>query len=101
MGRSPRLTGPRTIPDRGSSGRSQPWTPRFTDFDVLGHVNNTVYWAIVEEFLDLTAPTTVELEYRGGIDRGQHVEVISASDALWITADGAVAASALLRADPV
>jgi acyl-ACP thioesterase len=71
-----------------------PWVPRFADFDVLGHVNNAVYWAIVEEHRDLAAPTTVELEYRGGIDRGQEVSVLTSPDALWILADKAVAASA-------
>jgi len=80
------------------------WTPRFTDFDVLGHVNNAVYWAMVEEFLDVHAPATIEVEYRGGIDRDQRVEVIVASDALWMTADGAVAATARVtpfeRAEP-
>jgi len=71
-----------------------PWVPRFSDFDVLGHVNNAVYWAIVEEHLDLDAPTAVELEYRGGIDRGQDVGVVTSPDALWILADSAIAASA-------
>lgn len=73
---------------------SHPWTPRFSDFDVLGHVNNAVYWAVVEEFMDLAAPVTVELEYRGGIDRGQDVQVLTDADALWITADATVAATA-------
>ena len=72
------------------------WLPRFADFDVLGHVNNAVYWAIVEEFLDLSAPVAIELEYRGGIDRGQTVEVITGPDAVWITADHTVAATATL-----
>jgi acyl-ACP thioesterase len=70
------------------------WPARFSDFDVLGHVNNAVYWAIVEEHLALAAPLTVELEYRGGIDRGQVTEVVKTADTLWIEADGAVAASA-------
>jgi acyl-ACP thioesterase len=71
-----------------------PWSARFSDFDVLGHVNNAVYWAIVEEHLDLTAPVTAVLEYRGGIDRGQAAEVVVDGRGLWILADGAVAASA-------
>lgn len=83
-----------THSDPSADGETRSWTPRFTDFDVLGHVNNAVYWAIVEEFVDLTAPTTVELEYRGGIDRGQHVDVVTSADGLWIVADGTVAASA-------
>jgi len=87
--------------DPPADADTEAWTPRFTDFDVLGHVNNAVYWAIVEEFFDLSAPTAVEVEYRGGIDRGQTVEVVVAPDALWMTADGAVAATALQKADPV
>ena len=75
-------------------GERRTWSLRFADFDVLGHVNNAVYWAVVEEVLDLSAPVTVELEYRGGIDRGQTVEIVSAPDALWISADGTVAATA-------
>ena len=31
--------------------RSAPWPLRFTDFDVLGHMNNAAYWAAVEEEL--------------------------------------------------
>lgn len=75
-----------------------PWTPRFADFDVVGHVNNAIYWAMVEEYVDLAAPVTVELEFRGGVDRGQHVEVARSGDALWVLADGAVAASAHVTA---
>jgi acyl-ACP thioesterase len=75
-----------------------PWPPRFSDFDVLGHVNNAVYWAVVEEHLDLVAPVTVELEFRGGIDRGQVTEVVVDGHSLWIVADGAVAASARVEA---
>ena len=71
-----------------------PWPARFSDFDVLGHVNNAVYWAVVEEHLDLIAPVSLVLEYRGGIDRGQAAEVIVDGDSLWILADGSVAASA-------
>jgi acyl-ACP thioesterase len=76
-----------------------PWPPRFTDFDVLGHVNNAVYWAVVEEHLDLIAPLTIELEYRGGIDRGQVAEVVVAGESLWILADAAVAASARISTE--
>ena len=34
-------------------GATQPWPLRFSDFDVLGHVNNAVYWAVVEECFDV------------------------------------------------
>jgi acyl-ACP thioesterase len=70
-----------------------PWTLRFADFDVVAHVNNAIYWAMVEEHVDVTAPVTIELEFRGGVDRGQQVEVAGSGSALWILADGVVAAS--------
>lgn len=76
-----------------------PWVSRFSDFDVLGHVNNAVYWAVVEEHFDLVAPMTAVLEYRGGIDRGQSATVVTAGDSLWIMAEGAVAASARLSTE--
>jgi acyl-ACP thioesterase len=68
---------------------------RFADFDVVGHVNNAVYWAIVEEHIDVQPGQRIILEYRGGIDRDQHVEVAVEGESLWILADGAVAASAV------
>lgn len=80
--------------DPPASSGTVAWPARFSDFDVLGHVNNAVYWAVVEEHLDLIAPVTVVLEYRGGIDRGQSAEVVVEGDSLWIVADGSVAASA-------
>ena len=63
-----------------------PWPVRFTDFDVMDHVNNAVAFAVVEELLarrrDLRAPLRVEVEYRSAIDRGVHLEVG------WIDGDG-------------
>lgn len=85
--------------DPPASSEPVPWPARFTDFDVLGHVNNAVYWAVVEEHLDLKAPVTVVLEYRGGIDRGQAAGVVVEGDSLWIVADASVAASARIIAD--
>jgi acyl-ACP thioesterase len=71
------------------------------DFDVLGHVNNSVYWAIVEEQLarlrHLRAPLTVTLDHRDAIDPGDMVRIVVADDDLgfhlWVTTDaGRVAA---------
>jgi acyl-ACP thioesterase len=73
------------------------WHPRFVDFDVLGHVNNAVYLAMVEEVLDVAAGDTIEVEFRGGVDRGQAVELVRAGGSLWITASGSVAATAVIR----
>jgi acyl-ACP thioesterase len=50
-----------------------PWPVRFTDFDVMDHVNNAIAFVVVEDLLarrrDLRAPLRVEVEYRSSIDR--------------------------------
>lgn len=68
-----------------------PWPFRFADFDALDHVNNAVYWAVVEEHLarrsDLTAPFTVEVEHRLAVEREHAVDVVAKADAdggLWV-----------------
>ena len=77
------------------------WPLRFVDFDVLGHVNNSVYWAIVEEHLarlrHLRAPFTVTLEHHDSIDPGDEVLVTVVDTKggfdMWVRcADGALAA---------
>lgn len=54
-----------------------PWPLRFTDFDVLDHVNNAVSWAAVEEERaprrHLRAPVRAEVEYRAAVERGHEV----------------------------
>ena len=51
-----------------------PWPVRFSDFDVMGHVNNAAALVVVEEALserrELRAPLRVEVEYREAIERG-------------------------------
>ncbi|WP_195210434.1 acyl-[acyl-carrier-protein] thioesterase [Actinomarinicola tropica] len=53
------------------------WPLRFSDFDVLDHVNNAVSWAAVEEARaprrHLRAPVRAEIEYRAPIERGHEV----------------------------
>jgi acyl-ACP thioesterase len=73
---------------------SVPWTVRSADIDLLGHVNNAIYWAMVEEHLEVHAPCTATVEYRGGVDHGQAVELRRHGAHLWVAADGVVAASA-------
>ena len=61
----------------------EPWPVRFSDFDVLEHVNNAVYLAPVEQALatrrELRAPLTVVVEHGDPIERGAEVR--------WVTAD--------------
>jgi acyl-ACP thioesterase len=76
------------------------WGLRSTDFDVLGHVNNAVYWAAVEDDLaarESTRVTRIEMEHRAGIDPGDVVELVHADGSpsrLWFTVGGEVRASA-------
>lgn len=92
-------------PPAGATGT--PWPLRFTDFDVLGHVNNAAYWEPVEEVLaarrDLRAPLRAELEHAVAAELGatpsiaRHDEA-DGSVALWLVGDGGVVhASAVLR----
>jgi acyl-ACP thioesterase len=95
-----RTVHPRLAHGGPPDGRTpEPWQLRFSDFDLLGHVNNAVYWAVFEECFDVTAPTTVTVEYRGGIDRGQRAEIVLDGREMWLLADGTVAASARVGPD--
>ena len=78
-----------------------PWMMRFVDFDVLGHVNNAAYWAVVEEQLarrrDLRAPLRAVAEFRSGIRRDDDVQVLAAetptSVSIWLVVAGDVRAT--------
>lgn len=80
----------------------RPWALRTTDLDVLGHVNNAVYWEVVEQALvdrrELRAPLRAEVEHRTAVEQGATVEWVAQDQgeaiAVWVLADGAVAASA-------
>jgi acyl-ACP thioesterase len=60
---SARLSHPRP-PDPSSDGL-RPWPLRATDFDAIGHVNNTVHWSAVEDALAGLGwlPASAEIEY--------------------------------------
>lgn len=57
--------------------RPVPWPLRFTDFDVLGHVNNAISWSVLEEERAsrpaLRSPVRAEVEFRLPIERGHEV----------------------------
>jgi acyl-ACP thioesterase len=83
-----------------------PWPLRFTDFDVLGHVNNAACWQIVEEALsrhrDLRAPLRAEVQHRTAIERNSEVHVTTERDGdtltLWAEANGTIAVTAVVTA---
>lgn len=81
---SARLALPTTPPD---DAETTPWQVRFSDLDVLGHVNNAAQWAPVEEVRHRAGVATdgirAELEHRAGVEPGD-------VSLRWQAADGGV-----------
>jgi acyl-ACP thioesterase len=67
--------------DPGAGVDEQPWPLRFVDFDVIGHMNNAVYWEAAEQLLaqyrDMRAPLRAEVEFRNEIRPGSAVTLAS------------------------
>ena len=92
-----RLRHPAAPPD-GVPGR--PWRFRAADLDLAGHVNNAVYWQVLEEELVPAGPLAgldAEIEYRAAGGAGE--ASVAAEDGMrWISADGGdVLATVCLR----
>jgi acyl-ACP thioesterase len=87
-----RLRHPAEPPD-GAAER--PWRFRAADLDLAGHVNNAVYWQVLEEELVAAEPAgglDVELEHRAPADAG--AAVVRADGAMrWVVAGGEVVAT--------
>lgn len=84
--------------------RVDPWPLRFTDFDVLGHMNNAAYWSAVEQELsrrrDLRPPMLAEIEFRVAVEPGDTVEIHACDSAerleMWMVVDATVKATAVV-----
>jgi acyl-ACP thioesterase len=95
-------------PPPADGARRDRWPVRTTDFDLLGHVNNAAYWAAAEDALAMLdprrAPRRVAIEFRGGIDPGEPVDLVQMTDGnelrLWLTVAGDVRASMRLDLAP-
>jgi acyl-ACP thioesterase len=79
----------------------RPWRFRAADLDLAGHVNNAVYWQVVEEELVAAEPDgglDVEIEYRAAADVGD--AVVFAGDGMrWISAEGGPVLATVRLAD--
>lgn len=90
-------------PSHDVVAKACPWPLRATDFDVLGHVNNAISWAAIEDGLALAdwPPANAEVEYNAEITPGSHPSVgtsmSSGSMDLWILDGERVLTSARLR----
>lgn len=84
-------------PDPAAVRAGTPFALRRCDLDVLGHVNNAVAWAMVEEAMPQRCERggRFELEHHQVIDSGASLRLVRAEERLWVL-DGerlAVAAS--------
>ncbi|KJF18135.1 acyl-ACP thioesterase domain-containing protein [Acidithrix ferrooxidans] len=68
--------------DPHTTGKKLDWTPRFTDYDLLGHINNSTYFEAAEELINRYDPPkndrqhfTVVGEYRAGIELGRPLSI--------------------------
>jgi acyl-ACP thioesterase len=55
---------------------------RFTDIDLVDHMNNSIYWGVVEEYLSdtpqlLRRPTRVTIEHEAPVALGDKLEIIA------------------------
>jgi acyl-ACP thioesterase len=83
-------------PPAGAAAR--PWRFRAADLDLAGHVNNAVYWQVVEEELVAAEPAgglDAEIEHRAAGDVGD--AVVRTGDSMrWVEAGGEVLATVCL-----
>ena len=94
-----------TLPSPPGEGSGTPWQVRYSDLDVLGHVNNARYWEVIEDVLSSRGGPRVTqalLEFRTALEPHHDVEVVTADGtgeaelSVWLrSADGVHAAASL------
>ncbi len=97
-----------TLPDPPPTAAAHPWPLRAADFDALGHVNNAVAWAAVEDALagrDRRAPLEAVVEWRVPLERGATPALVTAEAAgpdagtlrVWLVDGATVVTAAMVR----
>jgi acyl-ACP thioesterase len=99
-----RVSGRLRLPPPPDDAMRRDWVLRRTDLDVLGHVNNAIAWAVVEDELARDGAlgeariAGVEMEYRAPVDEGDACEIVSLPTAdgmaCWLVTDGEVRVAA-------
>lgn len=93
-----------------SSGTRLPWSPRWTDFDTFGHMNNVVYWSALQHALgaDPVPNTRILIEHGAGVEPHNHLEIVVDEDGAglrmwWLThgEDASLSAQYLAAAEVV
>jgi len=73
-------------PPPPADARSEPWTFRADDVDIVGHVNNSRYWAAVDHRLvaaEPELPVDIEVEHRAPAQPGE-ARILLAGGSLWV-----------------
>jgi len=73
------------LPEPRGNGRRELWPLRVSDIDLLGHMNNAVYWQAVEQTMLRTGlnprrPLRAQLDYRHAIDLEDELELLESSE---------------------
>jgi acyl-ACP thioesterase len=68
--------------DRENATQIRDYPVRFTDIDLFDHVNNCVYWSVVEDYLSatpkmLSEPLRVTIEHEAPIALGDKLDIIA------------------------
>ena len=68
--------------DRENATQIRYYPVRFTDIDLFNHMNNSVYWSVVEDYLSATPellrrPLRVTIEHEAPIALGDKLEIIA------------------------
>jgi len=99
-----RIVRARLVHPAPTSGQGSAWPIRYADLDVVGHVNNAVYWTAVEEAMAAVrtgGDVTAEMEFTTGIAPRLDAVLIEGVDdethRLWWSVDDKIAASASFR----
>ena len=98
---SPLSRGPGPTAAPPDDAPAAPWRFRAADLDLAGHVNNAVYWQVLEEELvpaEPVAAVDAEIEYRAAGGPGE-AAVVADDGMRWITAAGAVLATVRVAGD--
>ncbi len=68
--------------DREDAEQVREYPVRFTDIDLFDHMNNAVYWSVVEDYLStrpelLGSPLRVTIEHEAPIALGDKLEILA------------------------
>ena len=68
----------RPDPSLIADGERLDWTPRWTDIDRFGHMNNVVYWAALQHGMaeSISTPTRLLVEHGAGVTPNVRCEVV-------------------------